>query len=121
MPNPDFIALPELLRQGRPSSFPVALSPYGERSWEDFMRDCAAWRGAFSARPGRRWALYDTDSWRFATALFGAWSAGKLLHIPGDAREETCKGLAEEVDGFAGEFGSAPGRELLAGHGAAGG
>lgn len=117
MPNPDFISLPELLRQGRPSSYPVS----SERCWEDFVRGCSAWRQAFSALEGQRWALYDSDSWRFATALFGAWSAGKLLHIPGDMREETCKGLATEVDGFAGEFTESHGKPLLNSPGNAGG
>jgi acyl-coenzyme A synthetase/AMP-(fatty) acid ligase len=117
MRNPDFIPLPELLRQGRPSSFPVAVTAAGERCWEDFIRDCAAWRGAFAASPARLWALYDRDAWRFATALFGAWSAGKLLHIPGDAQEETLRGLALEVEGFAGEIPEAAGKAWLPQHG----
>lgn len=121
MINPDFIPLPELLRQGRPSSFPVAVSDAGEKCWEDFLRDAASWREAFAAQPGKRWALYDKDSWRFATALFGAWSAGKLLHIPGDMQDGTCKGLAAEVDGFAGGFTEAHGKPLLSKHGAVSG
>jgi acyl-coenzyme A synthetase/AMP-(fatty) acid ligase len=121
MRNPDFIPLPELLKQGRPSSFPVALTSRGERCWEDFLRDCAAWRQAFSGMEGSRWALYEKDSWTFATSLFGAWSAGKLVHVPGDNLAPTCAALAGVVDGFAGDFGSGLGKPHLREHGVAGG
>jgi 3-hydroxymyristoyl/3-hydroxydecanoyl-(acyl carrier protein) dehydratase len=40
----------------------------------------------------------------FASALFGAWHAGKVVYLPGDNLPETCARLRAEVNGFLGEF-----------------
>jgi acyl-CoA synthetase (AMP-forming)/AMP-acid ligase II len=40
----------------------------------------------------------------FASALFGAWHAGKVVYLPGDNLPGTCARLCAEVNGFLGEF-----------------
>jgi acyl-CoA synthetase (AMP-forming)/AMP-acid ligase II len=40
----------------------------------------------------------------FASALFGAWHAGKVVYLPGDNLPGTCARLRAEVNGFLGEF-----------------
>lgn len=62
-----------------------------------------AWRHAFAARAGQRWALYFDDTVAFAAALYGAWHAGKTVYLCGDNLPETVSRLRSEVDGFAGD------------------
>lgn len=69
-----------------------------------FVARAAAWRQAFAAAEGRRWALYFESTAEFAAALFGAWHAGKEVVLPGDARADTLEALAGHVDGMAGEL-----------------
>jgi acyl-CoA synthetase (AMP-forming)/AMP-acid ligase II len=69
-----------------------------------FVVRAAAWRAAFAARPGRRWALHLETPADFAAALFGAWHAGKCVVLPGDLRADTLAALRQQVDGFAGEL-----------------
>ncbi|WP_253281384.1 AMP-binding protein [Cupriavidus sp. HPC(L)] len=69
-----------------------------------FVQRVAAWRDAFGARQGVRWALYHDAAPEFAAALFGAWHAGKHVVLPGDTRPETLAALRPFVDGFAGEL-----------------
>lgn len=69
---------------------------------ERFRADVARWRAAFAVLPGSRIALYSEDSYEFACALFGAWHAGKVVVVPGDAQPETVARLLPEVDGCAG-------------------
>lgn len=68
-----------------------------------FRRGVAAWRDAFAARPGQRWALYFDDAFAFATALFGAWYAEKYVYLPGDNLPATLNGMRDRVDGYAGD------------------
>jgi len=71
---------------------------------KQFIRDVAAWRSAFADHPGSRFALSFADGYAFATALFGAWHAGKQVYLPGDTLPSTLARLAPLVDGWAGEF-----------------
>jgi acyl-CoA synthetase (AMP-forming)/AMP-acid ligase II len=71
---------------------------------DQFTRDVAAWRSAFGAHNGSRFALSFTNSYDFATALFGAWHAGKQVYLPGDTLPSTLARLAPLVDGWAGEL-----------------
>src|SRR5262249_17846917 len=64
----------------------------------------AAWRGLLARLSGQRFALYLNDSLEFASALFGAWQAGKTVFLPGDKLPATCAGLRQSVDGYLGEF-----------------
>jgi acyl-CoA synthetase (AMP-forming)/AMP-acid ligase II len=69
-----------------------------------FVARAAAWRAAFAAQPGRRWALHLETPVEFAAALFGAWHAGKQVTLPGELSTETLAALRQQVDGFAGEL-----------------
>ncbi|MDB5857123.1 MAG: hypothetical protein JWQ76_812, partial [Ramlibacter sp.] len=69
-----------------------------------FAADVARWQAAFAARPGPRVALYFDDAYDFACALFGAWHAGKVAVLPGDAQPATLARLLPEVDACAGEL-----------------
>ncbi|WP_354686488.1 AMP-binding protein [Cupriavidus necator] len=62
----------------------------------------AAWRTAFAAAPGVRWAIHLESTQEFAAALFGAWHAGKHVVLPGDMRPETLLALRAHTDGWAG-------------------
>lgn len=64
----------------------------------------AAWRAAFAAAPGERWALYLESTPEFAAALFGAWHAGKHVVLPGDTRPDTLQRLRAHCDGWAGDL-----------------
>ena len=69
-----------------------------------FAAEVAAWRAAFAAAGGTRWALYADDAFDFAAALFGAWHAGKTVVLPGDAQPATLAGLRACTDGLAGDL-----------------
>lgn len=69
-----------------------------------FLADVAAWHAAFAAHSGSRFALYFDDGYDFATALYGAWHAGKLIYLPGDAQPATLEQLLPQVDGCAGDL-----------------
>lgn len=68
-----------------------------------FKTEVQHWQQCLQAHPGRRFALYLQDSIAFAAALIGAWQAGKIIYLPGDALPETCKLLTAEIDGFIGD------------------
>lgn len=91
---------------------PVAWCGGELRSHAGFVADVRAWQAGFATQPGQRFALYFDDGYEFATALFGAWHAGKEVVLPGDAQPATLARLAREVDGCAGALPGAllPGR-----------
>lgn len=67
-----------------------------------FAHDAGCWQAAFAQVPGPRVALYFDDAYDFAAALFGAWHAGKLPVLPGDAQLATVQRLLPQVDACAG-------------------
>jgi hypothetical protein len=69
-----------------------------------FQHDVLRWHAAFDAEPGMTFALHFDDATRFASALFGAWHAGKTVVLPGDALPGTQARLRSRVDGFAGDW-----------------
>lgn len=69
-----------------------------------FVARVHAWRKAFAAQPGLRWALYADDAVEFAATLFGAWHAGKAVVLPCDRQPGTLHALRADIDGFAGDF-----------------
>ena len=70
-----------------------------------FLQDVGAWQAAFAIRPGARFALFlEHGAYTFATALFGAWQAGKIVYLPGNMQPATLARLQGEVHGFAGDF-----------------
>jgi acyl-coenzyme A synthetase/AMP-(fatty) acid ligase len=102
--NLDYIGLTELLARGRNSAHPVASDGGVERTWLDFVQEVAGWRSEFAARSESRFGLFHPDAWHFAAALFGAWSAHKVVVLPGDTQPATLDALSADVDAFAGEF-----------------
>jgi len=81
----------------------VALADGGALDHAAFRDRVEAWRHAFAASAGQRWALYFDDTVAFAAALYGAWHAGKTVYLCGDNLPETVSRLRGEVDGFAGD------------------
>lgn len=75
-----------------------------------FQHDVLRWHATFDAEAGTTFALHFDDATRFASALFGAWHAGKAVVLPGDALPGTQTRLQSRVDGFAGDW---PGASAL--------
>ena len=71
---------------------------------QEFLARVAAWQELLRRTSGEAFALYLNDSIEFASALFGAWAAGKVVYIPGDTLAGTCANLRQTVDGYLGEF-----------------
>ena len=76
-------------------------SPVG---FQEFLSRVGAWRSLLRQHRGRSFALYMDNAIEFASALFGAWHAGKVVYLPGDNLPGTCARLCAEVNGFLGEF-----------------
>jgi acyl-CoA synthetase (AMP-forming)/AMP-acid ligase II/3-hydroxymyristoyl/3-hydroxydecanoyl-(acyl carrier protein) dehydratase len=74
--------------------------------YEEFLARVQAWRTRLNRTSGQAFALYLSDSVEFASALFGAWEAGKTIYLPGDTLPGTCASLRETVHGYLGEFAS---------------
>lgn len=66
-----------------------------------FRHQALCWAAAFQAVPGPRVALFFEDTLDFATALFGAWRAGKTAVLPGELTPAMLQALAGEVQGLA--------------------
>ncbi|OGB23132.1 MAG: AMP-binding protein [Burkholderiales bacterium RIFCSPLOWO2_02_FULL_57_36] len=71
---------------------------------DDFLARVHAWRSLLADSPGKKFALYISDSIEFACALFGAWQAGKTIYLSADTLPATCATLRRDVDGYLGEF-----------------
>ena len=50
--------------------------------YEEFLARVQAWRELLRRTSGQAFALYLNDSIEFASALFGAWAAGKMIYLP---------------------------------------
>ena len=74
--------------------------------YEEFLARVRAWLELLRRTSGQAFALYLNDSIEFASALFGAWAAGKVVFLPGDTLPSTCANLRQSVDGYLGEFAS---------------
>ena len=72
--------------------------------YEDFLVRVRAWRQLLKRTFGQTFAVYLNDSIEFAAALFGAWTAGKRVYLPGDTLPATCAHLRRTVHGYLGEF-----------------
>jgi len=99
-----FVDLHLLLAGSRPAAQAVARRDGAAIDFGQFQRMVTGWRAAFATEPGERFALYFEDTVDFATALFGAWHAGKCAVLPGDALPATVDRLVRYVDGFAGDL-----------------
>jgi len=104
---PDFIEVPALPLAARADSHVTGWRGDNAVTHVQFTRETDGWRQLLLRRPGTRFALFLQDTIAFAAALFGAWQAGKTIYLPSDTLADTCKALAQEVDGFIGEFDAA--------------
>lgn len=100
----DWLPLAEVAARPGLAARPVARRAGALLTRERFLADVRGWRAAFAACPGRRVALYFDDGYDFAAALYGAWHADKLVHLPGDAQPETLRHLLPSVDACAGDL-----------------
>jgi acyl-coenzyme A synthetase/AMP-(fatty) acid ligase len=98
-----FISLEAIAAETHPQRV-VALLDGQLASHRRFRCQVAAWRDAFAAHPGPRWALHFSDTFAFATALFGAWYADKYVYLCGDNLPATLSGMRDLVDGYAGDM-----------------
>jgi acyl-coenzyme A synthetase/AMP-(fatty) acid ligase/3-hydroxymyristoyl/3-hydroxydecanoyl-(acyl carrier protein) dehydratase len=73
-------------------------------NYEEFLARVQAWRALLRRTPGQAFALYLNDGVEFASALFGAWAAGKMVYLPGDTLPATCAHLRQTVHAYLGEF-----------------
>jgi acyl-coenzyme A synthetase/AMP-(fatty) acid ligase/3-hydroxymyristoyl/3-hydroxydecanoyl-(acyl carrier protein) dehydratase len=91
---------------------PGARAPGALAGWRDgeavrhdaFMLRARAWAGLARRTPGARVALFHGDTIEFASALLGAWQAGKVVWLAADTLPATCASLGRSVDAFFGEF-----------------
>ncbi|TFZ00394.1 hypothetical protein EZ313_18180 [Ramlibacter henchirensis] len=99
----DWIPLARVALPGA-SNRPVALRGGVVLDHGRFAADVARWREAFSRVGGEKVALHFADSYDFGCALFGAWHAGKVPVLPGDAQPDTLERLLPQVAACAGEL-----------------
>lgn len=64
----------------------------------------AGWVEALQSRPGKRWAVYHSDSLEYLCILLALWQLERIACIPSDNRPATLKRLLGELDGLVGEF-----------------
>ena len=100
----ELVSLSEVCSAERPADDAVALRGGSVVRRAEFLTRVWAWRDLLVGRNGRHWALYTSDSYEFACALFGAWYAGKTVFLPADEGAGTLDRLRPRVDGFIGEF-----------------
>ncbi|MFL6694638.1 MAG: AMP-binding protein [Ramlibacter sp.] len=101
----DWLSLTEaaLPQAGSPDR-PVAVRGGVPITHAQFTTDVACWQAAFVQRTGASVAIHAEDSYAFATMLFGAWHAGKVAVLPGDAQPATLERLLPQVDACAGDL-----------------
>lgn len=71
---------------------------------QEFQTRISLWRTLLERTPGHKFALHLRDSLEFASALFGAWLAGKIIYLPNNILPNTCAMLNNILDGYLGEF-----------------
>jgi acyl-coenzyme A synthetase/AMP-(fatty) acid ligase len=100
----EFTDMLNLLCAARPPAQPVGWCQGEPVAYEEFLARVRAWCALLRRQSGTSFALYLDDCVEFASALFGAWQAGKTIYLPGDKLPGTCAGLRQDVQGFLGEF-----------------
>jgi acyl-CoA synthetase (AMP-forming)/AMP-acid ligase II/3-hydroxymyristoyl/3-hydroxydecanoyl-(acyl carrier protein) dehydratase len=75
----------------------------------DFVTRVQVWIDTLCDQPGKRWAVYHSDSAEFLAILLALWQLGRTACIPSDNRPGTVTRMANSIDGFIGDFPSAPG------------
>lgn len=104
MVRPEYLPLDRLLVDPRREAA-TACHVRGEaRTGAHLFAEVALWRDRLLAQRYQRAALFFAESWDFACALLGAWSAGLELYLPGDLLPATLANLEPEVDVLLGDF-----------------
>ena len=86
-------------------NLPFTMGPEGVRTHLDFAVAVNAWKAGFSASLARSAALYFTDIFDAAAALFGCWCAGVRAVLPADTSQAVCERLSDGIaEVCAGEF-----------------
>lgn len=72
-----FYALSELTSRSRSSGSPFSFTGSKSRSWDTFVRDCAALREYIQSQQNDRWIITTENSYFFSCALFAVMQSGK--------------------------------------------
>jgi acyl-coenzyme A synthetase/AMP-(fatty) acid ligase len=73
-------------------------------SRQAFLVQVQRWRDTLAMRPGSACALHFPDTVEFASAMLGAWQAGKCVLLPGDVQPATLAWLQPLAEAFVGDF-----------------
>ena len=80
------------------------VSDAGVSTRRDFALAAAGWKAAVQASGAIAVALYFSDIFDSASALFGCWAAGVRAVLPADTSEALIERLKDEVQAVAGDF-----------------
>jgi acyl-CoA synthetase (AMP-forming)/AMP-acid ligase II len=100
----DSMGMLNLLTSARPGEHIAIRRLTRSVSVGEFFCRVSAWRNLLAGDLRSSFALYLEDGFEFASALFGAWQAGKTVLLPGDSLPATCVALRRKVEGFLGQF-----------------
>ena len=84
-------------------------------TWGQFLAEVAALRMHFSRREESAFALYHSDSYRFAVGLFALLAEGKSVYLPAENHQAMVSSLRAENVSLAGDFGAAESVSLQSG------
>lgn len=80
------------------------ISDTGTRTRGEFALAAAGWKNAIEKSGARSVALYFSEIFDSAAALFGCWAAGVRAVLPADTSEMLVERLKDEVQAVAGDF-----------------
>lgn len=100
--------LADINRHSWPDTHVVARSDGNDITWADFLADVNCLRDMFSARDTGAYALFEPDTYRFATALFALLAENRQVYLPGENYQAVADALTERGVRLAGSFGQAP-------------
>lgn len=95
----DFLPLRTILKHGRPSDHPVAITQDGTRTWSDLTRDIDALIRELGDHDGDRWILHSSSSYRFLAGLLAVITTESTAILPPKPKEGILKKCAETADG----------------------
>ena len=81
---PELLDMLGMLTTGRRPDHRVGWRLGRSVGYAEFLARVRAWLELLRRTSGQAFALYLNDSIEFASALFGAWAAGKMVYLPGD-------------------------------------
>ena len=82
----------------------VARESARTRRWDEFMADVTCSRQLFKGSGNSNWALFETDSYRFAVGLVALLAEAKTVYLPGENHERMIAALQKHGAAFAGQF-----------------